>query len=42
MSGTSTDAIERYLQTGGSDPSFPAWPGSFLARARQGTDDLRT
>lgn len=39
---TIEEEVERYLQSGESDPLYGAWPGGVLERAQQGRLDLRS
>jgi hypothetical protein len=36
-----SEAVQRYLQTGESDPLYAAWPGGFMDRANRAHNDLR-
>jgi hypothetical protein len=38
---TINDEIERYLQTGVTDPLYAAWSGNFMERANRAHEDLR-
>jgi hypothetical protein len=37
---SATTAIERYLRSGESDPTYEAWSGDVIERAKQGHDEL--